>query len=329
MCGPRYSNKPLKEKLQQLFGEQTLGDALVPIQIVTYDITKKRPIYLNSLSHPDVKMWEAALASSSAPSYFPPVQIRNGQFSCIDGGVVDNSASLAALMFCAQYNASLINNKPRSSDPWDLWQAATLHDSLSQRILDLITLVSLGTGESTNYEAFEKFEHAGGFTWATTIPTMCINGTAQATRMNVMRMQSTFYRIQIQLAEDKAQMDDVRHLDYLVDRAQELWAKELSILETNERILPRWDKDGNPLPMGLADFLKVFLVQQSNVAEIYLTCQHGNQHCACASHDELGHPKDYHAPLLRSVNQDPRAPQRTGSDSPPLRSVTERRIPGE
>ncbi len=58
-----------------------------------------------------MKMWEAALASSAAPTFFPVASIRSGnkeyqahdqQLHCVDGGVFDNSAGIAGLSYSKQ-----------------------------------------------------------------------------------------------------------------------------------------------------------------------------------------------------------------------------------
>ena len=104
LCGPKYSNTALRAALIDRFGDMTLGQALTPIQIVAYDIEQNKPIYFNSKDHPKMRMVDAALASSAAPTYFPAVTVNDSKYTynCVDGGLFDNCSSFAALRFAIQ-----------------------------------------------------------------------------------------------------------------------------------------------------------------------------------------------------------------------------------
>lgn len=119
LCGPKYSNRTLKNYLQEFFGETVLEEALGPVQIVTYDYENDKPLYITKEKYPKMKMWEAALASSAAPTFFPVASIFSGNnpgpesyqlLHCVDGGIFDNSAGIAGLSYSKKINKIAIEN---------------------------------------------------------------------------------------------------------------------------------------------------------------------------------------------------------------------------
>jgi hypothetical protein len=119
LCGPKYSNRTLKYYLQAFFGDTTLEEALGPVQIVTYDYENDKPIYITKEKYPKMKMWEAALASSAAPTFFPVASVLSGNktdkghdqmLHCVDGGVFDNSSGIAGLSYSKKLHSVRIDD---------------------------------------------------------------------------------------------------------------------------------------------------------------------------------------------------------------------------
>ena len=125
----RYSNKPLRNLLDRVFGETTMGDLKKRVFILTYDLTCDTPILIDSMDakNSTLKLTDACLMSSSAPIYFNPFKYNNKFF--VDGSVVSNRVSL----YCYILN------------------------------LDITKIIEIGTGFTNKQNKFEK--HMGLIDW--------------------------------------------------------------------------------------------------------------------------------------------------------------------
>ena len=103
--GADYSNKNLKRELKSLFGDTTLGKLKKKVLIPAFDLmsqgdeenpTRWSPKFFHNYpgrySDGSDKVVVVALRTSAAPTYFPAYQ------GYIDGGVVANNPSMAALV---------------------------------------------------------------------------------------------------------------------------------------------------------------------------------------------------------------------------------------
>jgi len=109
--GGKYSDKHLIKALKKVFGTKIIGDSNNLLCIPSYTITEARPFvfkYDHSEGNLDrdneVKMVDVALATSSAPTFFPLAEIEdydNKQF--IDGGVWANNPTLVGLLEALDY----------------------------------------------------------------------------------------------------------------------------------------------------------------------------------------------------------------------------------
>ena len=101
----KYRKDQFKKVLQVRFSDVRLGEIAKPLMIVSSDLINDNVYILKSkyLSEiesysrdKDTKLIEAILASCSAPTYFDPQQIGNGDFLC-DGGLWANNPSILGL----------------------------------------------------------------------------------------------------------------------------------------------------------------------------------------------------------------------------------------
>ena len=94
----RYSSEPLRGYLQQYFGDRALSAALKPVAVVTVDLAHFTGLLfsgggLGQDPLGDAPMQLAALATSSAPTYFEPVPYRGPdgvERVLVDGGLAAN-----------------------------------------------------------------------------------------------------------------------------------------------------------------------------------------------------------------------------------------------
>lgn len=96
----KYDEEPLENFLQRTFGDIPLSDAVIPTLIMAYDARAGAPYSMSSSDDHGFLFWEAARASSAAPTYFKPAHLidqKSGkELVLIDGGVVANNPSLYA-----------------------------------------------------------------------------------------------------------------------------------------------------------------------------------------------------------------------------------------
>lgn len=103
---PRYKPDVLENRLQETLGKATLDQGLSKVVITAYDIENRAALFMSNADAENSKFrfWEAARATSAAPTYFPPALIeRIGEtdrqkrhVALIDGGVFANDPILAA-----------------------------------------------------------------------------------------------------------------------------------------------------------------------------------------------------------------------------------------
>lgn len=97
-----YKPDYLKERLKDIFKNTTLGQIEKPLIINATDVGNSTPFVFKT-QHPkrelvrdkDIALYDAILASSSAPIYFPPHKV--GDYLLADGGLWANSPVLVAL----------------------------------------------------------------------------------------------------------------------------------------------------------------------------------------------------------------------------------------
>lgn len=106
LFGAKYKNDNFKKALQNYFGDIRISELLRPCLFPAYDTSKHQTVFFNTLSgHKDnfrnYYVKDAVLASTAAPTYFPPscTLIRDDcQDWLIDGGVFANNPALCALV---------------------------------------------------------------------------------------------------------------------------------------------------------------------------------------------------------------------------------------
>ncbi len=121
--GGKYSDKGLKEALQEIFGDKQIKDCNNLLCIPSYSITEAKPRVFKfdhvkgELSRDnEAPIIDIALATSAAPTYFPLSEsqyFNNEQF--IDGGVWANNPTLVGLLEALNYFVGSGENKEYKS----------------------------------------------------------------------------------------------------------------------------------------------------------------------------------------------------------------------
>lgn len=144
---PKHDNVRLAQAVREVFGEQTINDALTPVCITSYELTNSYPrIWKDEhaedlLRDGDEPMWKIALAACAAPLYFPGTQVAPGD-SHVDGGLFANNPILIGVAEAVRY---------------------------FRQPLDRIRVLSVGAGERAERIPYEKARRMGVWQWKTAI----------------------------------------------------------------------------------------------------------------------------------------------------------------
>ena len=96
----KYDCEPLERFLKQIFKEVPLSEAVVPALVMSYEASTGKPFVISSKDSHGFLFWEAARATSAAPTFFKPAYLYDRQEltmqTLIDGGVVANNPALYA-----------------------------------------------------------------------------------------------------------------------------------------------------------------------------------------------------------------------------------------
>ena len=105
---PKYDNRVLSATLRDFFGSKTLNDVLTPVCVTSYELENSYPRIWKDEHAADLvpagdePAWKVALASSSAPIFFPGAQVSRGD-SHVDGGLFANNPTLIGLTEAVRY----------------------------------------------------------------------------------------------------------------------------------------------------------------------------------------------------------------------------------
>ena len=230
---PKHNPQGRLEVLKELLGEAKVEEALREIFIPSYDIELRVPIFFTSNRDAEeiesihsrkvcsgFKMWEAAMATSAAPTFFPPYQLETGHntdegyYALVDGGVLANNPSSLAMM------EAMISYKKKTGE--DLQRKDTL-------------VVSLGTGSLTKKYKYRDAKNWGQLSWALPLLNVFLDGQSESVAYQLNQLMVTkkdkennrnYYRFQLPLTSDNNhdQIDNVSpsNIKYLEERAEKL-----------------------------------------------------------------------------------------------------------
>ncbi len=192
----KYPAAGIEEVAHRYFGDVRLAQAFKEVLVTAYEIEKRGPWFFKrrKAQDPDEDfnpfMRDVARATSAAPTYFEPLQLKVGSMgnhAFIDGGVHSNNPAM-----CAYVEALKIH--PEEDD---------------------FLVVSLGTGELTRSMPYKEVVGWGLALWAQPILNVVFDGVADTVDYQLRELLSTeegddrrYYRFQTVLDIGKDDMDD-------------------------------------------------------------------------------------------------------------------------
>jgi uncharacterized protein len=152
---PEYSNKTLANSLKNFFGDVTLRDVISDVCVTAVSLdtgtarfhkSNYRDLYEGRI---DETLFDVALATSAAPTYFPAHNLKHSRH-LIDGGICANNPAMVALVEPFRFQ----RKSKRGTDP------------VSNPRTDVV-LLSVGSGDQKfmPYEA-DSLANAGMYGWA-------------------------------------------------------------------------------------------------------------------------------------------------------------------
>ena len=140
----KYNGKGLESAVRRILGDVTLGESSIPLVIPAYNLAENNVYIFKTPHHETLKrdwkvpMWEVAMATSAAPTYFPAYKLRRAGVRLIDGGVWASNPAMVGV---------------------------TEAVSLFGRRLEDIRVLSLGTTSSARARS-RQLDNAGLIRWA-------------------------------------------------------------------------------------------------------------------------------------------------------------------
>jgi len=99
----KYRPGPLEAALRGVFGDMLLGESRVPLVVPSYNLGEN-DVYLLKTPHHErlrrdhkVPMWQAAMATTAAPTFFPAFRLPNSHIRLVDGGVWANNPAMVGV----------------------------------------------------------------------------------------------------------------------------------------------------------------------------------------------------------------------------------------
>ncbi|QEG22111.1 CBASS cGAMP-activated phospholipase [Mariniblastus fucicola] len=198
----RYCPHALENSFRKGFGDHTLGDIKCTRLIMpAVNLTKGEPHVFRSTHLPkavhdkDIRIAEAVIATTAAPTYFPHRQIGDNAF--VDGGVWAADPSMLAIA-----EAIRIQQFEKQQDP-----AASI-------VTNDIHLLSVGTGRA-EFSLSPPGDDAGILFWASRIADVMGTSQSQGVHLPLKFFLGDRYRHVNFRMEEKWGLDDVENIPKL------------------------------------------------------------------------------------------------------------------
>lgn len=213
----KYSAVTIEKVLDSYFGETKLSKALAEVIVTSYDLYQRNTFFFKRSKarqdpNRDFKMKDVARATTAAPTYFEPLELKAGDrtFVLVDGGLFANNPSMSAY----------VEAKNLNKDATDF------------------LVVSIGTGQLANRLEYKQTKDWGMIEWAQPILNVVFDGVSDCVDYQMNELLSkedgstSYYRFQIDLhalRKDRGdRIDDAsdENLEYLEHLAQKIITTE-------------------------------------------------------------------------------------------------------
>jgi uncharacterized protein len=198
----KYDAAALDRALERFLADKRLSAAQPELLVPAYDTAGPGPYFYKTSNAradaaEDAPLSEVARATSSAPTYFEPLEA--GARALIDGGVFAVNPAMSAYV-------EALRMQPGAE----------------------VTVVSLGTGERTRKRSFDEIKDWGLVEWARPILDVVFDGISDAVDYQLRHglEEGRYWRFQTELTRASDDLDDAseENLRLLREQAEELIA---------------------------------------------------------------------------------------------------------
>jgi uncharacterized protein len=210
----KYDDKGLNTALETYLGDARLKEVLTDVLITAYDISDRFAFFFRSSraradDSYDFSLFEAARATSAAPTYFEPIEVTDATgartYPLIDGGIYAVNPAMCAY-------AEVVGAGH-----------------------ELEVLASLGTGSQTKRHEFDEVTGWGAIEWVRPLIDMVFDGVADTIDFEAATLAKDRYqRFQAVLRYSSDALDDASegNLRRLEGDAERLIAERTADIET-------------------------------------------------------------------------------------------------
>lgn len=200
---PKYRPEPLESVVYRLAGEALFKDQIRDICVPSFDLLTARPVLFTrnetrtQAEKEALKVYDVVLASSAAPTYFPPhkMELNNTNLTMVDGGIYANNPASWAISNCNE-----------GEEPF---------------------LLSIGTGLPPYSFKMDCPYEEGMIGWAPKLENLLFSSMIAGTDELMKReLKQNYVRIDIPIGMDHDQLDDasMENIQYLKNTVEE-WIK--------------------------------------------------------------------------------------------------------
>lgn len=208
--------------------EVLIQDALTEVLITSYETQRRLPIFFTSNSEKEtinnnfhricqgITMYDAAMATSAAPTYFKPHLMnafdeKTGAYTLIDGGVFANNPTTIAII--EAMNSYYLKTK----------------ESLK---LDDILVISLGTGSLTREFSYDEIKNWGQIKWGEPLINVVLDSQSEvvAYQLEQLLQPQQYFRFQPQLSKIRDDYGNVIAANDDMDDASKLNIENLEAI---------------------------------------------------------------------------------------------------
>jgi uncharacterized protein len=193
----KYDADALDRALERFLANKRLSEAQPDLIVPAYDMSEPGPYFFKtrkareSPGEDDFPLSVVARATSAAPTYFEPLEVKNS--ALVDGGVFAVNPAMSAF-------AEVMRFQPTAE----------------------VLLVSLGTGQRTRKRTFDDVKDWGLVEWAKPILDVVFDGVSDAVDYQLRHAlaDGSYWRLQTELDLATDDLDDAREANLKLLRKQ-------------------------------------------------------------------------------------------------------------